>query len=755
MAWPTGQQYGEAVQHPHLCFGDADLKACQIETDRLGLPRPRSGNFAVVYKGTRGQRTWAIKCFTREIANQRERYAAISSHLRNAALPFTVGFEFVDQGVRASGSWYPVLKMEWVSGVPLSRYIETHLRDETSLLQLAAQWVRMIKELRAARIAHGDLQHGNVILSGDSLKLVDYDGMFVPALSGAVSTEVGHPNYQHPGRERLQFGPRLDNFSGWTVYVSLVALAVDPSLWQRSNAGDDCLLFRAGDFAAPSASVVFKTLRESADDRLRSLADVFAGLLTIEPHLVPPVDEPILSTVAAIPSKSQLPSWLDDHIGKAGSAVRQTAATTGTTEDASWVLDFLSAVQPPPDAHFMADDKSTRIVGLLALPVAAALALLLSWPLLTLVLALGLVASGSAIARGYSRQPGVKSSRSARQELAAIRAEGKSAQREVKVRERARASRNSDKDRALGRIGDRLATVDQQAARARDSVGRRLAEACRATSRRKVQADSDEQATLAKAARDTGARVATLRSQVAKIQQEEQSEVGGRLAALQQAFVQQRMRAARIVGARIPGVGPHLTTVLQSAGMVTASDVDRLRLRRLPGFGPTRANAVLGWVRVVETQARAAMPQALPQADSQAIWAKFASQRSVLMNNLVPAEAQLRTKEAAVRSQFAQVRAECERLEAGPRATAANELKGIQAALDRERGAIRQEREAVIEQAQSALRELQMAVDEAQRAEAAIRRRSSTVTSRVRAYGGLTLPHYVWHLAVSQSGRQA
>jgi PA14 domain-containing protein len=46
MAWPLSQDYNEAVQAPHLCFADDELRAGQAATNALGLPVPRSGNFA-------------------------------------------------------------------------------------------------------------------------------------------------------------------------------------------------------------------------------------------------------------------------------------------------------------------------------------------------------------------------------------------------------------------------------------------------------------------------------------------------------------------------------------------------------------------------------------------------------------------------------------------------------------------------------------------------------------------------------------
>src|ERR1700678_1048743 len=67
-------------------------------------------------------------------------------------------------------------------------------------------WAKLTARLRDANFAHADLQHGNVLLvPGDAqnklgLKLIDYDGMWVPALADSHSGEVGHPNFQHPLR---------------------------------------------------------------------------------------------------------------------------------------------------------------------------------------------------------------------------------------------------------------------------------------------------------------------------------------------------------------------------------------------------------------------------------------------------------------------------------------------------------------------------------------------------------------------------
>src|SRR5437868_7787960 len=101
MGWPQPTDYNEALQNPPSCFHDDELRQGQPESDALGLPRARSGNFADVYRvhcPATGN-TWAVKCFTREAPGLQERYQAIHALLQKARLPFTVDFHYLAQGV--------------------------------------------------------------------------------------------------------------------------------------------------------------------------------------------------------------------------------------------------------------------------------------------------------------------------------------------------------------------------------------------------------------------------------------------------------------------------------------------------------------------------------------------------------------------------------------------------------------------------------------------------------------------------------
>src|SRR6185295_4558108 len=157
---------------------------------------------AAVYKMLCGRKTWAVKCFAHPVVDHQVRYTRISEHLGKMHLRYMVGFRFHSEGINVKGRWYPLLQMEWIEGERLNDYVGRHLMEPAKLHGLAQRIILMVRELQAARIAHGDLQHGNILVCNDDLRLVDYDGMWVPSLAGILPSEFGHPHYQHPDRLR-------------------------------------------------------------------------------------------------------------------------------------------------------------------------------------------------------------------------------------------------------------------------------------------------------------------------------------------------------------------------------------------------------------------------------------------------------------------------------------------------------------------------------------------------------------------------
>jgi hypothetical protein len=273
MFWPQPTDYNDAVQSPGDCFTDEELRLGEVAADPFGLPMPYAGNFANVYqvRCPNGQ-VYAVKCFTRPVTDLQQRYYAISSHLREAGRPFQVEFHYLADGIQVSGSSFPVLKMRWVEGFTLNSFLTEHVGNKSAVGRLCRLWVKLAVELREARMGHGDLQHGNVMLvdgrkaNSLSLRLIDYDGMWVPALDGNPPGENGHPNYQHPDRLRDgSWSSEVDRFSHLVIYTALRAcVGGGRALWERYDNSEN-LLFRAADFTDPIHSPLIQEIWGARD----------------------------------------------------------------------------------------------------------------------------------------------------------------------------------------------------------------------------------------------------------------------------------------------------------------------------------------------------------------------------------------------------------------------------------------------------------------------------------------------------------
>ncbi len=307
-SWPSPQDYNECVQIPQHCFVDKSLREGTAETDGLGLPRPNTGMFASVYHMLCPDQEWALRCFIHYAADQAERYAAITEHLNRQGLESTLHFELQERGINVREAWYPILKMQWCNGITLDRWIAANLNDTTAMQELLSNWKYLLSSFRNAGIAHGDLQHGNILIADRRIKVVDYDGMYVPALKGRASNELGHRDYQHPRRNRQHFNENLDNFSAWVIYISIYILILDPVLWQQLNGGEDCLLFRKADYDEPLSSRAFYILEQHKNPKIREASQQLRSFLGLEPDQIPSLDEspvipedlPALNTPAAM-----------------------------------------------------------------------------------------------------------------------------------------------------------------------------------------------------------------------------------------------------------------------------------------------------------------------------------------------------------------------------------------------------------------------------------------------------------------------
>ena len=76
MAYPSIQQYQEALQHPSTAFSDAALARGKIRSSGLGTPIVVSGGFALTYAVESSGTKYAVRCFHREAKGLERRYGA-------------------------------------------------------------------------------------------------------------------------------------------------------------------------------------------------------------------------------------------------------------------------------------------------------------------------------------------------------------------------------------------------------------------------------------------------------------------------------------------------------------------------------------------------------------------------------------------------------------------------------------------------------------------------------------------------------
>lgn len=371
--WPSMTDYQEALQSPSIAFSARELSRADVVKNKLGLPRPFCGTFASVYELVNGRRRWAVKCFLRNTPDLHERYAKISTHLKKCRrLGYFVDFEYLEQAIRVRGQLFPFVQMEWIEACQLNTFLEQSLNKSWVLKKLSSNWERLVTDLRSAEIAHGDLQHGNVLVKpGGDIKLIDYDGMCVPALEGQGSNETGHADYQNPRRTQDDFHLKIDAFSACVIKIAIDALILDPNLWQKYNNGDN-LLFRRSDFMNTENSNLIRDLRVLNNDEIQKKLDYIvsvcpkrksaskAAAVATEPETqiaqgtrpgtrrrIPPSKrkrpnkrrKQTKGTRPAAAAKTPAkPSWLSDHVEEFGA----TAATSAQPQPSGGLFQWFS-----------------------------------------------------------------------------------------------------------------------------------------------------------------------------------------------------------------------------------------------------------------------------------------------------------------------------------------------------------------------------------------------------------------------------
>ena len=272
-AYPAAGDYYKAVQAPARVFTVPKLQAAEFVWDSLG-PTLARGSSAVVFQAAVDGRPQALRCYIRNDASSRDRYSALDAFLAGHDLsPYVSAVTWLDGAIQVNRTAWPVLTMDWIDGRTLNEYVDflVSSSNAAALTTLAAKWRELVALLQRSEFAHGDLQHGNVMVDQvGRLRLVDFDGVWIPQLAGqSPPTEFGHPNYQHPLRH--SWDRWLDTFSALVIYLSLVALGKNPGLWLALYNSKN-LLFAKSDFFPPFQTEAWKQLAALGDPQIDELA---------------------------------------------------------------------------------------------------------------------------------------------------------------------------------------------------------------------------------------------------------------------------------------------------------------------------------------------------------------------------------------------------------------------------------------------------------------------------------------------------
>ncbi len=278
MDFPSFGEYADALRLDlATALSDPLLRRGTVRMRGPGQPVVHGGTFALTFEIMTDAGRFALRCFHRELDALQLRYGAIEQRLAEIQSRRFVDLNFQPLGITTRTGTYPVVRMDWAEGPSLAAYVTDHREDPVALQLMRLALRRLAQDLRSHGIAHGDIQPSNIIVQPDTmLRLIDYDGMFVPELTGLASAELGQRNFQHPRRRAIHFDEHLDAFSFAVIDLALHALCLRPDLWERTGSGADAFLLRAADFMDPASSEAFGLLSHEAglEEHTRRLASV-------------------------------------------------------------------------------------------------------------------------------------------------------------------------------------------------------------------------------------------------------------------------------------------------------------------------------------------------------------------------------------------------------------------------------------------------------------------------------------------------
>lgn len=290
-----------AIKNPSVFLKIPELQGASVKLNPNGAPFSFVGGFNMVFQILQNGKKWAFRVWHVTMGKNKERYQKISNYLSSKRLRYFADFIYDEKGLLVNGELLDTIRMEWLDGLLLKDYIGKNLRNKNTLINLAAEFLQMSTDLRANKISHGDLQEGNILVDNQGqIRLIDYDSICVPGLEDQIDLVTGLKGYQHPSRFKGgKASLKSDYFSELIIYLSIIALAEKPELWDKYQVKDtQYLLFTENDLTVDlESSQIYRDLYKLTPeiDRLLKVLSVylnendFKKLNPFEEYLHPPI----------------------------------------------------------------------------------------------------------------------------------------------------------------------------------------------------------------------------------------------------------------------------------------------------------------------------------------------------------------------------------------------------------------------------------------------------------------------------------
>lgn len=275
MAYPSRTEIVTAMRNPQVSFKANELVGGSVIQKGSRIIQYSGGYTTVFPFHTKDSKKVAVRCWIADIGDAKKRSQEISSYLSALNNPYFCEFKYLENALLINGSIYPIVLMDWVEAKTLKDFINDNIHSNPStIFKVRENFKEMVAYFHQQNIAHGDLQHGNILVNPDcSLIIIDYDSMYIEPLDGMTDAIKGLPGYQHPSRSvNKLINYKLDYFSELIIYLSLLVYEQQPNLWESYYETED-ILFSKDDFANANHSNLINSLLQSNNQTIVDLTN--------------------------------------------------------------------------------------------------------------------------------------------------------------------------------------------------------------------------------------------------------------------------------------------------------------------------------------------------------------------------------------------------------------------------------------------------------------------------------------------------